>query len=81
MEMLSYYKHILQSVQQPILAICLGLRILGYIYSARIRRMPKGEYGIVKIHFQEEYPLAPGVEVLDAYETVSYTHLTLPTKA
>ena len=71
-ELLAWYKVFLESVQRPVLGICLGLRIFGYCYGARIRKMEKEENGIVKIFFHREYPLAPGKKELTVYETHLY---------
>ena len=71
-ELLIWYKNFLSEVQCPVLGICLGLRIFGYCYGARIRKMEKEENGIVKIFFHREYPLAPGRKELTVYETHLY---------
>jgi len=46
----------------------LGLRILGYCYGARIRKIPLAK-GISSIRFQKAYPLAPGIKDLEVYES------------
>ena len=71
-ELLSWYRNLLSSTSLPILGICLGLRILGYHYGARIRRMGEGENGVVKIFFHKDYPLAPGIKELKVYELHDY---------
>ncbi len=71
-EILNWYKQLITSAQIPILGICLGLRIIGYYYGARIRKLEKEENGIVKIYFHKEYPLAPSRKELTVYETHLY---------
>lgn len=71
-EILKWYKQLMNLAKVPILGICLGLRIMGYCYGARIRRLEKEENGIVKIFFHKKYPLAPDREELTVYETHLY---------
>lgn len=75
-ELLSWYKTFLREIQIPVLGICLGLRIFGYCYGARIRKMEKEENGVVKIFFHREYPLAPRKRELTVYETHLYELLS-----
>ena len=71
-EILNWYKKVLQQTQIPILAICLGFRIMGYCYGSRTRRLEKEENGNIKISFHREYPLIPKRKEMTAYETHLY---------
>lgn len=71
-ELLAWYGNLLSLTNLPILGICLGLKILGYQYGARIRKMSEGENGIVKIFFHKDYPLAPNIRELKVYELHDY---------
>ncbi len=71
-ELLVWYCNLLNMVQQPLLGVCLGLRIMGYCYGARIRKMEAEENGVVTVSFHKEYPLAPKRRELKVYETHLY---------
>ncbi len=71
-KLLIWYKNFLDQVEKPVLGICLGLRIFGYCYGARVRKMEEEENGVTTIFFHKEYPLAPGKKELKVYETHLY---------
>ena len=75
-EILNWYKKVLQQTQIPILGICVGLRIMGYCYGSRIRRLEKEEKCNVTISFHKEYPLTPERKEITAYETHLYELIT-----
>jgi len=76
-EMLEWYRRLLNSTLLPTLAICLGLRILGYCYGSRMRRLEKAEKGVVTLRFFREFPLTPGRKELTVYEDHDYELLSL----
>lgn len=77
-EMLEWYGKILNSTPIPTLAICLGLRILGYCYGSRMRRLERAEKGVVTLNFFRNYPLTPGRKELKVYEDHDYELISLP---
>ncbi len=77
-EILRWYKVFLSKLKKPFLGICLGHKILGYCYGAKILKIH--ERGIVKIKFHEEYPLASGVKEMTVYEDHDYGLFKLPKK-
>ena len=74
---LEWYCRFFENVEIPVLAICLGLKILGYCNGSRIRRIRPGELGVTKITFFREYPLAPSIRELLVYENHDYELLNL----
>ncbi len=74
---LEWYCRFYRTVEVPVLAICLGLRILGYCHASRMRRLHPSELGITKIFFHREYPLAPGRKELLVYENHDFELLSL----
>lgn len=75
---LEWYRSFLNSLDKPFLGICLGHKILGYIYGARILR--SHEKGLVKVHFLREYPLAPNIRSLTVYQDHDFGLALLPNK-
>lgn len=59
-EDLKRYYRFLDALERPFLGICLGMKILGSYYGARMRKISPFE-GVHLIRFNREYPLAPGV--------------------
>jgi len=76
-EILAWYCRLFEAVNIPVLAICLGLRILGYCNGSRVRRIRPSELGVTKIFFFKDYPLAPGIKELLVYENHDYELLDL----
>jgi GMP synthase (glutamine-hydrolysing) len=76
-QILEWYCKLFEAVTIPVLAICLGLRILGYCNGSRVRRIKPSELGVTKIFFFKEYPLAPGVRELLVFENHDYELLDL----
>ncbi|RLI33570.1 hypothetical protein DRO53_05165 [Candidatus Bathyarchaeota archaeon] len=74
---LDWYCRLLSTVEVPLLAICLGLRILGYCNGSRMRRLHPAELGITRIFFHREYPLALGRRELLVYENHDFELLNL----
>jgi len=77
-EILNLYKRFLESTEIPVLGICLGMRILGYCYGARIRRMPEIEEGLIEVKFHKDYPLAQGYERLKVQQDHIYEVICIP---
>lgn len=57
---LEVYSRMLDELERPFLGICLGLKILGHHYGARMRRIDPA-MGMQPLHFVSEYPLAAGI--------------------
>jgi len=68
---LQAYSAFLEDLDRPFLGICLGLKILGHVYGARMKRIPPA-VGTYTVHFQREYPLAPGVQECKVYQGHKY---------
>jgi len=62
----------------PFLGICLGHVILGLAYGATYRTLSDAEYGPTPIHFEEEFPLAPGSRGLRVWEDHRHELVHLP---
>ena len=67
-EILKWYIKFLNRIKKPFLGICLGQKIIGYCYGARIRKIPKEEE-IITINFHKQFPLAPNVKELNVFES------------
>jgi GMP synthase-like glutamine amidotransferase len=65
------YTSFLEALDRPFLGICLGLKILGHYYGARMRRIEPA-VGMHPLHFQKDYPLLPGVVDCRAYQGHKY---------
>jgi len=76
-EYLEWYCNLYGLAEIPVLAICLGLRILGHCHGCRMRRLSFSEVGLTWIRFSREYPLAPGRSELLVYENHDYELLDL----
>ena len=76
-EILEWYCQLYRRVEKPVLAICLGLRILGYCLGCRMRRLARSEVGLTMIRFHREYPLAPGRSQMLVYENHDYELINL----
>ena len=76
-EYLEWYCRLYREIRIPVLAICLGLRILGYCHGLRVRRLHPSELGVTKIFFHREYPLAPSRRELLVYENHDFEILNL----
>lgn len=75
---LERYTRFLDELDRPFLGVCLGLKILGRYYGARMRRIVQVQ-GPQAIRFFRDYPLAPGVEGCSVYGSHRYELLpTLP---
>ena len=68
---LNNYSQLLDDLDRPFLGICLGLKIMGHYYGARMRRIEPG-IGLDTIRFERDYPLAPGVRECAVYQSHSY---------
>lgn len=68
---LRVYSRMLDELGPPFLGICLGLKILGHRYGARIRRIEPA-VGMQPLHFIREYPLAPGIRDCSVYQGHKY---------
>ncbi|MEM3736912.1 MAG: hypothetical protein QXJ75_02305 [Candidatus Bathyarchaeia archaeon] len=77
-ETLNQYQHLLNNLTKPLLAICLGLKIMAYCYGARIRKMETPEVGLTSIQFHKSYPLAPSRSKLIVYEDHIFELFSLP---
>jgi para-aminobenzoate synthetase len=75
-EVLAVYSELLDRLDRPFLGICLGLKILGHHYGARMRRIAPA-IGLFPVHFHREYPLAPGLKGCRVYQGHRY-ELLLP---
>ena len=64
---LEWYRGLLAESDRPFLGVCLGMKILGFCYGARMRKTAP-EVGFREIAFQRDFPLAPGLTSLRAYE-------------
>jgi GMP synthase (glutamine-hydrolysing) len=64
---LDVYSRLLEDLDRPFLGICLGLKILGRHYGARMRRIAPA-VGTYRVHFVREYPLAPGILDCSVYQ-------------
>jgi GMP synthase-like glutamine amidotransferase len=64
---LDWYGDLLRESEKPFLGICLGMKIVGYCYGARMRKTPP-DVGFREISFQGDFPLAEGVKTLRVYE-------------
>src|SRR5580658_10418638 len=74
---LKAYAEFLEELDRPFLGICLGLRILGHCYGARMRRIPSPAAGTFVVRFERDFPLAPGVRECSVYQSHKY-ELLLP---
>jgi GMP synthase-like glutamine amidotransferase len=72
---LQTYSQFLKDLDRPFLGICLGLKILGYCYGARMRKIVPA-VGTYIVRFQREYPLAPGVRECAVYQSHKYELLS-----
>lgn len=68
---LERYGALLEELERPYLGICLGMRILAHFYEARTRRVSP-VLGMQTIHFERDYPLAPGVRECSVYQGHKY---------
>jgi GMP synthase-like glutamine amidotransferase len=68
---LQAYSQLLEDLDRPFLGICLGLKILGHCYGARMRKIAPA-VGTYVVHFQREYVLAPGVRECTVYQSHRY---------
>ncbi len=70
-DILRWYSDLLSKLNVPFLGICLGLRILGYCYGARMRKIPL-VVGSYTVRFHREFPLAPTLRECTVYESHRY---------
>jgi len=75
-EILNWYRDFLNKNTKPFLGICLGHKILGYIYGARIKFAP--EKGVTKIFFTKSFPLTPTLRYLNVYQDHDFGLAILP---
>jgi GMP synthase-like glutamine amidotransferase len=68
---LQWYAELLVETDRPFLGICLGMKILGHCYGARLRKI-EPDIGVRQIAFEREFPLAPGVRTMAVYENHRY---------
>ena len=65
------YSRFIRGLEVPYLGVCLGLRILGHCYGARMRKFP-AVTGLRDLHFLREFPLASGVRDCTVYQSHKY---------
>lgn len=70
-EELAAYSQMLDELGRPFLGVCLGLKILGHHYGARIRKTEPAT-GMHRVRFLREYPLAAGIRECDVYQGHKY---------
>jgi len=75
-EILNWYRDFLYKNNKPFLGICLGHKILGYIYGARIKLTH--EKGITRITFMKKFPLASSIKYLNVYQDHDFGLTRLP---
>lgn len=68
---LAAYSDFLRELDQPLLGVCLGIRILAHYYGARTRRVTP-VVGMRRLHFFREFPLARGVGDCEVYQSHSH---------
>ena len=74
-------------MKKPFLGLCLGAQLLSEVIGGKVRKMNTPEIGVMDISITNTSSIFNGMnkklKVLQwhSYEAVSYTHLTLPTKA
>lgn len=68
---LAWYQELLSGSDRPFLGICLGMKILGCCYGARLRRI-EPVVGVRPLRFESDYPLAPGIRTMEVYENHGY---------
>lgn len=69
---LSWYSSVIPKLDIPVLGICLGFKILGACYQARIRRLEVDEHGVKNVEFFRDFALLPGRKRLAVYEDHSF---------
>ncbi|MFQ5762640.1 MAG: hypothetical protein ACE5PO_06370, partial [Candidatus Bathyarchaeia archaeon] len=77
-ETLQWYRRFLDKVKVPVLGVCLGMKIIGRCYDARIRRLETDETGATTLTFHRPYPLAPNHAQLVVHEDHSFELISLP---
>ena len=77
-EILKWYRKFLYDLEKPFLGICLGHKILGYCYGAKIRKIY--EKGFSTIRFLRNFPLALGIKEMRVYHDHDYGLFDLPKK-
>ena len=77
-EILKWYRKFLYNLEKPFLGICLGHKILGYCYGAKIKKAC--ERGFSTIRFFKNYPLAPKTVETKVYQDHEYGLFDLPKK-
>jgi len=70
-EELGVYSQMLDDLDRPFLGVCLGLKILGHHYGARMRKIEPA-VGMHHVRFLREYPLAAGIRECDVYQGHKY---------
>jgi len=68
---LQWYREFFAETDRPFLGICLGMKILGFCYGARMRRI-ESDVGLRVITFEREFPLAPGIRTMAVHENHRY---------
>jgi len=77
-EVLRRYRHLLNNSTKPLLAICLGLKIMAHCYGGRVRRMENPEVGLTLVRFSKPYPLSPSRSELLVYQDHVFELFDLP---
>ncbi len=75
---LDWYKNLFYNSSLPILGICLGHKLMGYCYGAKILSMGNPRIGYYKIQFSYTYDLLPDVKGLYVYQNHKYKLASLP---
>jgi GMP synthase-like glutamine amidotransferase len=75
---LKWYERLITTVKIPLLAICLGHRIFCYVYGSRIRRLKEGEFGLARVQFHKDFPLAPNRKELTVFQRHHYDVFQIP---
>ncbi|MFQ5998661.1 MAG: hypothetical protein ACE5KO_05075, partial [Candidatus Bathyarchaeia archaeon] len=77
-DVLSWYARQLDDLKIPLLGVCLGFKILGYCYGARIRKLESEESGLAVVKFHKPFPLAPDKGQLVVHEDHSFELIGIP---
>lgn len=77
-EVLGWYARQLDNLEIPLLGVCLGFKILGYCYGARLRKLELEESGLAVVKFHKPFPLVPDKNQLVVHEDHSFELIGIP---